>query len=71
MSIDLSRFRVFYDGEEINALALINVEDRYVYDEWPPIKRPKYITVLAIDKSGSIISITDYSQDFKFLNDYV
>lgn len=68
--IDLSRFKVVYRERVLNALSLDHItykENDYPgYSEKTYIK-PQFLTVLAINEDGNIVSICDEAWMFQFL----
>ncbi len=68
MEIDLSRFKVIHGEKVLNAVALMEVTfDMKKYEEQKTVEKPKFITVLAINEDGNIISINDEAWTFQFI----
>ena len=70
MGIDLSRYKVVYGEHVLNAVAL----DGFIFDtdkhprvDESSILKPKFITVIAINKDGNVVFITDEAWRFQFL----
>ena len=67
MNIDLSRFKVVYGENVLNALSLQNItfkEDT----NWEDIhKKPKFIEILVINKDGNIEVLRDEAWMFQFI----
>ncbi len=68
MGIDLSRFKVVHGERVLNAVALMEVIfDMANHEERKTVEKPKFITVLAINEDGNIISINDEAWTFQFI----
>ena len=70
MGIDLSRFKVVYGEKVLNAVALqeIMFKDKdYPTMGETSIKKPQFLSVVAINEDGNIIVISDEAWRFQFL----
>lgn len=67
MNIDLSRFKVVYDGKVLRALSLQEIA--FPDDiEWDAIhKKPKLIEIWVINEDGNIEALRDESWMFQFI----
>lgn len=67
MEIDLTKFKVIYDGKVLNAVSL----GGFRFDESQNItetyKKPKWIEIIAIDTDGTLVFIRDETQKFQFI----
>ena len=69
--IDLSRFKVVYGERVLNALALENIS--YGDGKCPILEaketmfKPKFISVMAINEDGNIVTFCDEAWRFQFL----
>lgn len=69
--IDFSRFKVVYGERVLNAVALENID--YGDNDWPTPKsnktmfKPKFLTVIAINEDGNIVTLCDEAWMFQFL----
>ena len=71
MNIDLSRFKVIYGDKVMNAIALQEViypDKGYPNPEADHlIFEPKFLSVLAINADGNVITICDEAWRFQFI----
>ena len=70
MSIDLSRFKVVYGERVLNAIALQDIvfgdKDYPVISE-TSTKKPKFLSIVALNEDGNIVVINDEAWRFQFL----
>ena len=70
MNIDLSRFKVVYGERVLNAIALQEIgfsdKDYPVYGE-TSTKKPKFLSIIALNEDGNIVVINDEAWRFQFL----
>ena len=70
MNIDLSRFKVVYGKRVLNAIAL---QDIIFGDKDYPVcgetsaKKPKFLSIVALNEDGNIVVINDEAWRFQFL----
>ena len=70
MGIDLSRFKVVYSDKVLHALALQEViySDHFPGENGqPPVMKPKFLCVLAINEDGNVVAIHDEAWRFQFI----
>lgn len=68
MNTDLSRFKVIYNNKVLNAVALMHMDFKGVFDEENDnIDKPISLEIIAINEDGNIIVIRDEAWRFQFL----
>lgn len=71
MNIDVSRFRVIYGKEVLNAIAIMDIcgdmnENRREESTAYRIK-PKFLEIITLDTNGNIVIIRDEAWRFQFV----
>ena len=67
MNVDLSRFKVIYDEQVLNAVSLQEVVFSD-YVDWDDVyKIPKLIEIIAINEDGNIQVLRDKTWKFQFI----
>lgn len=71
MNIDVSRFRVIYEKEVLNAIAIMDIrgnmrEERTEEDTTYRFK-PKFLEIITLDTDGNIVIIRDEAWRFQFV----
>lgn len=68
MNIDLSRFRVVYKENVLNAITLLNFEMKEDTDlDKQTVGKPKFLVVMALNSDGNIEIINDEAWMFQFI----
>ena len=70
MNIDLSRFKVVYGERVLNAIALQEIEfgdEDYPLHGGASTKKPKFLSIVALNEDGNIVVINDEAWRFQFL----
>lgn len=67
MNIDLSRFKVVYGEQVLNALALHDVVFSDSVDWEATRKKPRLIEILVINEDGNIEALRDETWRFQFI----
>lgn len=67
MGIDLTKFKVIYDGKVLNAVSLGTCQFEENQDMAESYKKPKWIEIIAIDTDGTIVFIRDETRKFQFV----